>query len=147
MTYQDKPIATIRAALKTLLETNVPTGVKVYDHMPTLGVQEPCVVLQNISGSGREAAVGEAVGSDVKGHEITVVFQFDVYHTTDTGRDEVADKVLYAIWKNRASLKSQNKVEYSPPRRIQDLPPGDAGERLYRKSMDIPFSIMMTAEA
>jgi len=147
VSYQDKPIASIRAALKALLDGKLGTGVRLYDYFPSEGVRAPCAVLQNIAGSGLDAAVGENVGAGMKGYRITVVFQFDVYHSTSAGRDLVADLLLYTLWTSRSTLKSTYKIEMEPPRRIQDLPPDEAGERLYRRSMDVPFMITITAAA
>ena len=147
MSYQDKPIASIRAALKALLDGKLGTGVRLYDYFPSEGVREPCAVLQNIGGLGSDVAVGENVGPATKGHNVTTIFQFDVYHSKGSGRDEIADLLLYTLWTNRATLKSQHKIQMDPPRRIQDLPPAETGERLYRKSIDIAFTITMTAQA
>jgi len=144
MAGQDKPVATIRAALKAILDGQLGTGIKFYEYYPTEGVKEPCVVIQNISGSESEAAVGENVGPGERGIDVTVVFQFDVYHSKSTGRDEVADLLLNLLWTNRATLKSNYKIERGPSRRIQDIPAAETGERLYRKSIDIPFTITMT---
>jgi len=147
VTYQDKPIATIRAALKALLNGNLGAGVLFYDHMPPPGVREPCVVMQHIAGTTSEVAIGELVESDVKGHDVTAVFQFDVYHSTAEGRDVLTDLVLHKIWDAREWFKDGYGIEVSPARRLQDLPPGETGERLYRKSFDIPFTITMTKGA
>jgi len=144
MPGQDKPTATIRAALKTILDGQLGTGVKFYDYFPTEGVKEPCVVIQNVSGIESEAAVGENVDVGTKGIKVTLVFQFDVYHSQSTGRDEVADKLLNRLWTQRATLKDTHKIERDPSRRIQDVPAAETGERLYRKSIDIPFTITMT---
>jgi len=145
VSYQDKPVATIRAALKAILDGKLGTGVRVYDYFPSEGVREPCAVLQNIGGLGSDVAVGENVGAGTKGHNVTTIFQFDVYHSKSSGRDEIADLLLYTLWSNRSKLKNENKIVMDPPRRIQDLPPAEAGERLYRKSIDIAFTITMTA--
>jgi len=147
VSYQDKPIASIRAALKSLLNGKLGTGVQLYDYFPSEGVREPCAVLQNVGGLGSDAAVGQNVGAGTKGQDVTAIFQFDIYHSKSSGRDEIADLLLYTLWTNRAALKSQNKIEMSPPRRIQDLPAAETGERLYRKSIDIAFTITMTAAA
>ena len=147
MTYQDKPVASVRAALKAVLDGQLGTGVKFYEYFPTEGVKEPCVVIQNISGVESEAAVGENVDSGTKGIKVTLVFQFDVYHSKSSGRDEIADKVLNLLWINRATLKNTHKIERDPSRRIQDVPAAETGERLYRKSIDIAFTITMTAAA
>jgi len=147
VSYQDKPIASIRAALKAILDGHVGTGVRLYDYFPSEGVREPCVAFQNVGGLGSDVAVGENVGVGTKGHNVTAIFQFDVYHSKSSGRDEIADLLLYTLWSNRSKLKNENKIVMDPPRRIQDLPPAETGERLYRKSIDIAFTITMTAQA
>jgi len=145
--YQDKPTAAIRAALKEVLTNNVGSDVTVYDYFPTEGVREPCVVMQNIYGTSSETALGEIVGAAERGHGIMLGFQFDVYASTPTSRDQIADKLLLRIWSERHSLKTASGIELLTARRIQDVPAGEAGERLYRKSIDIPFKITMTKAA
>jgi len=145
VTYQEKPTATIRAALKELLTGNLGEGIVFYEYFPAAGVRGPCVVAQNVAGFASDIAIGEDVDSGKKGHDITIVLQFDVYHSTSDKRDELADKFLFVIWKGRAWLKDEHGIEYSPPKRIQDLQPGQTGEHLYGKSIDIAFTITMTA--
>ena len=135
------PTRDLREALKSLLE-GLNLGVRIYDHFPPTGVAPPCVVIQNIAGAGSEAGLGEAISGSGSGHEIRLLFQIDIYATEATKRDELADKVLFGLWSKRGELKARG-IEALPAMRIQDVIEGDPGERIWRKSIDVPLSAFM----
>jgi hypothetical protein len=143
MSYITTPTAKVREKVKALIAAQV-TDITIYDYFPHDGVKPPCIVMQQIAGSTRESAMGEVINSTAKGHVVRLTFQFDVYHDTAAKRDEYTDKILYALWKYRSTLQTDG-IDLFPSGRIQDLPPEQPGERLYRKSFDFLFEIYITA--
>jgi hypothetical protein len=143
LSYMSTPTATVREKILALLEAEI-TDIKIYPEFPNMQPAMPSIVMQQFAGSTREIGVGQNLNSTVKAHFIRLWFQFDVYHNTAAKRDEYADKIINALWENRATLKADG-IDLYPSSRIQDLPPDAVGSRLYRKSFDFLFTIYMTA--
>ena len=136
------PTATSRRVLKEFLEAQG-LGVRIYDHFPPGGVAPACIVLQQVSGSSSDIGLGEVISGPERGHEIRLRFQIDIYAKDDKQRDELADAILSAIWSGRAELRAKG-IELYPVTRIQDVMEEEPGARVWRKSIDIPLSILMT---
>ena len=71
------------------------------------------------------------------------IFQFDVYAASASKRDELADKVL-RMWEQYATLKAEDIILY-PCQICQDMPPEQQGDPNFRKLIQFPFEIDMTA--
>jgi len=137
------PTATVRAAIKELLEDEI-DDITVYPEFPTMQPSVPCIVMQQVAGSTREPGVGELLDETKRAHVVRLWFQFDVYHNNPSDRDTYTDKAIYALWENRSTLLDAG-IDLYPSRRIGDLPADQPGERLYRKSFDFLFEIYMTS--
>jgi len=138
------PLATIRNAVKEILKTEI-TGVTIYPERSSLeSPAVPCIVIQVISGWGKEGGLGQVVEPTKRGYEIFTVLQFDIYHDTKEGRDEITDKVIAALLKNRSFFLSQYKVRLGPlmagPRELPAAEPLPA--HLWRGSIDWVFSFV-----
>jgi len=145
MTYETTPTASVRAALKTLLGTLAGTGVKIYDYFPQdKSLQVPCVIMQQVAGRSKYPGVGEVMSTTEKAHTVRLIFQFDVYALSAAKRDEIADRIL-KIWESYSDLKDDDITLY-PCQVCQDMPPPEQGDPNFRKLIQFPFEIDMTAK-
>ena len=137
------PTRRVRANVAALLKAHIPE-IAIHDCFPHMQVTPPCIVMQQTYGSTRELGMGEVKDTAFKGHKVRLIFQFDVYHEDPKRRDDLADRILFELWRNRHILR-QVGVSFEPAYRIADMPSEEVGARIYRKSIDIPFEVQMTA--
>jgi hypothetical protein len=145
MSQLTTPLQTLRDQIYNVLSTAI-TDVQVLKAMPTAGAPVPSIVLTVVAGSELPVGIGEAYSSTQKGLWVRGVFQVDVWASSWEKRDELADKVLKAIFEGKHTLLNNNVFDIVC-RAIRDLPTGELGEKIYRKTLDFEALTAITKAA
>jgi hypothetical protein len=146
------PTVACRTAIKVIID-NANLGVDVHDKgLPYGGVRARQVIISQPWGV-LQTYGGENYAAGLKGGDITVQLQIDVWQDSATQRDIVADQILALIDLNRAWLRSTYGIfdlvllEYHDVlTRSMPTDPTE-GVLLYRKLLRYSMKIPLTRAA
>lgn len=137
------PIVACRTAIKTLIdEGNL--DVDVHDKgLPYGGARARQVIITQVTGSLITFG-GENYASNLKGSNLVVYLQVDVWHDNPDERDLLADQIIALVDANRAWFRSEYGIWDIRLVEHHDLPDPSEGVQLYRKIMRYMMKVPVT---